>query len=183
MRYLQRTLLSVSALLMMAGCAHHQAVHAPAESRAYFPTDSTVPHSTDDINDLADFLNLHTGYNITIQGHTDSDGSDEYNYRLSKARADAIKTILVNRGVDAARIETIGYGETQPIASNSTAAGKAQNRRINVVAYSAHTDNARRFNLWNNHNINLKLPEWCTHANGYHVDRPRLPNRGGGNRH
>ncbi|HEX7182523.1 MAG TPA: OmpA family protein [Thermoanaerobaculia bacterium] len=70
---------------------------------------------------------------ILIEGHTDSDGSNEYNLELSRLRAEAVRSVLVSGGVPADRIETQGYGETRPIASNGTSAGKAQNRRVEVV--------------------------------------------------
>ncbi|NOZ89921.1 MAG: OmpA family protein, partial [Epsilonproteobacteria bacterium] len=67
---------------------------------------------------------------ITIAGHTDSDGNEAYNQRLSENRANAVKQYLINHGVNASRLEAIGYGETQPIADNSTKEGKEKNRRI-----------------------------------------------------
>jgi outer membrane protein OmpA-like peptidoglycan-associated protein len=70
---------------------------------------------------------------ILIEGHTDSDGSNEYNLELSRLRAEAVRSVLVAGGVPADRIETQGYGETRPVASNRTAAGKAQNRRVEIV--------------------------------------------------
>ncbi len=73
-------------------------------------------------------------YNITIQGHTDSIGSKEYNMRLSLKRAKAVKEELVKNGLDAFKIEVIGYGLTRPIADNSTAEGRARNRRTVMFA-------------------------------------------------
>jgi OOP family OmpA-OmpF porin len=71
---------------------------------------------------------------ITIEGHTDSYGSDEANLALSRRRADAVSAYLTNElGVPAFRISSVGYGETQPIANNDTAQGRARNRRIDVI--------------------------------------------------
>ncbi len=71
---------------------------------------------------------------ISIQGHTDSYGSDERNLQLSIARAEAVKQyILANSNFEAARLEAVGYGESKPIASNDTAEGRAKNRRIDLV--------------------------------------------------
>ena len=67
---------------------------------------------------------------IRIEGHTDSDGSDAYNQRLSQQRAEAVLEFLSNAGVDAARLEAVGYGEEQPIDTNKTSEGKANNRRV-----------------------------------------------------
>jgi outer membrane protein OmpA-like peptidoglycan-associated protein len=70
---------------------------------------------------------------ILIEGHTDSDGSNEYNLELSSLRAEAVRSVLVAGGVSPDRIETRGYGETRPIAPNTSASGKAQNRRVEIV--------------------------------------------------
>lgn len=70
---------------------------------------------------------------LLVAGHTDSDGADDYNMALSQKRADAVKTYLVAQGVDPRRLETVGFDETQPVADNSSAAGKAQNRRVEVA--------------------------------------------------
>jgi OOP family OmpA-OmpF porin len=68
---------------------------------------------------------------ITV-GHTDSSGTDEYNQRLSKARAEAVKAYLVSKGIEKNRIYTESKGAKQPIASNQTAQGRAQNRRVEI---------------------------------------------------
>ena len=68
-----------------------------------------------------------------IEGHTDADGSNEYNLELSRLRAEAVRSVLVAGGVPPDQIETQGYGETRPIASNNSSNGKAQNRRVEIV--------------------------------------------------
>jgi outer membrane protein OmpA-like peptidoglycan-associated protein len=70
---------------------------------------------------------------VLIEGHTDSDGSAEYNLQLSRLRADSVRSVLVAGGVSPDRVEARGYGETKPVATNATAAGKAQNRRVELV--------------------------------------------------
>jgi outer membrane protein OmpA-like peptidoglycan-associated protein len=75
-------------------------------------------------------LKKHPSMRIEISGHTDSKGNDAYNVDLSQRRAEAVKQYMVERGIDASRIQTRGAGENEPIASNSTRAGRAQNRRI-----------------------------------------------------
>ena len=73
---------------------------------------------------------------ITIEGHTDSYGSDESNLRLSNDRAEAVRYYLsANVGISSERIEAIGYGESRPIATNETAAGRAKNRRIELIIH------------------------------------------------
>lgn len=69
---------------------------------------------------------------VDIMGHTDSTGSDSYNLDLSKRRADAVGNYLVLRGVSRARVQTIGYGEQYPVADNTYAEGRAQNRRVEI---------------------------------------------------
>ena len=67
---------------------------------------------------------------VEVQGHTDSVGAAAYNLNLSQRRADAVKAYLIGKGVSASVLAAKGYGMTQPIASNSTAEGRAQNRRV-----------------------------------------------------
>lgn len=69
---------------------------------------------------------------ITVTGHTDSAGASDYNRKLSERRAEAVKAYLVSRGLSGDRIATKGAGDTQPVASNKTAAGRAQNRRVDI---------------------------------------------------
>lgn len=85
------------------------------------------------IDKLAEFLNTHTTRNVLIEGHTDSVGSVEYNIGLSERRAEAVKTMLAERGISADRIATKGYGKKYPVASNGTAYGRQQNRRVEVI--------------------------------------------------
>ena len=82
---------------------------------------------------LAEFLRKNSNRNVLIEGHTDSVGKDDYNLALSRKRADSVKDKLVEYGIEAGRITTVGYGKTFPVASNDTKAGKAQNRRVDVV--------------------------------------------------
>lgn len=70
---------------------------------------------------------------VTVSGHTDSIGSDSYNNELSQRRAEATKRYFVQQGVPAARLETEGFGESQPVASNDDAAGRARNRRVELT--------------------------------------------------
>jgi outer membrane protein OmpA-like peptidoglycan-associated protein len=72
------------------------------------------------------------GVAVVSEGHTDAIGSTEYNQKLSERRADAVRRYLVNGGIDPTRIQTEGYGESQPVASNDTTEGRAQNRRVEL---------------------------------------------------
>jgi outer membrane protein OmpA-like peptidoglycan-associated protein len=82
------------------------------------------------LNYIADFLKQYPYLRYEIQGHTDSQGSDEYNLLLSAARAGTVRSYLLSRGIPDSSLIAIGYGKTVPIADNSTAAGRALNRRV-----------------------------------------------------
>lgn len=84
-----------------------------------------------EVKELADFLSKYEETSVVIEGHTDSLGSAAYNKNLSQKRADSVKAMLVSDfGIDASRIEAIGYGEEKPLASNDTEEGRAKNRRV-----------------------------------------------------
>ena len=93
---------------------------------------SIQPQFQPTLNDVASTLAQYPKTYIDVYGHTDSDGSDAYNQGLSERRAQSVANYLTARGVQSARIATRGYGETQPIASNATADGKAANRRVEI---------------------------------------------------
>ena len=84
------------------------------------------------LNEVAATLAQYPKTYIDVLGHTDSDGSDIYNQGLSERRAQSVAAYLSAHSVQSARIATRGYGETQPIASNTTTEGKAQNRRVEI---------------------------------------------------
>ena len=82
------------------------------------------------LNNAVDVMGLNPGLTVRIEGHTDSRASEAHNQRLSERRAASVKQYLVNHNVNASRMETIGYGETQPIDSNDTEEGRYNNRRV-----------------------------------------------------
>ncbi|MDH5194134.1 MAG: OmpA family protein [Nitrospira sp.] len=82
---------------------------------------------------IAKALAVVPDQHLLIEGHTDSDGSNEYNQSLSESRAQSVRQILLDGGIPSERIEIKGYGESKPIADNDTSAGKAQNRRVEIV--------------------------------------------------
>jgi OOP family OmpA-OmpF porin len=103
-------------------------------AEALFDFDKSVvkPEGKAALDDLLGKLQgMNTEVMVTV-GHTDSVGSDAYNQKLSLRRADAVKAYIVSRGVDASRVFTEGKGESQPVADNSTAEGRAKNRRVTV---------------------------------------------------
>jgi len=85
---------------------------------------------------LANILNKYDDTNILLAGHTDSTGSDEYNMGLSRQRAQSVVNYLSNQNVNPERFSVSGYGKSDPIASNDTADGRAQNRRVEVAIWA-----------------------------------------------
>lgn len=85
------------------------------------------------LDQLANSINQYPDTVIRVEGHTDSVGSAAYNQTLSENRANSVRSYLVQRGVAASRIEAVGYGLTRPIADNATEAGRAQNRRVEIL--------------------------------------------------
>jgi outer membrane protein OmpA-like peptidoglycan-associated protein len=100
-----------------------------------FATDSTAvgPMLQGDLQALANNVQVYANSTLQIVGHTDSDGDASYNQQLSEGRARSVANVLINNGVPPQRLQTFGRGESQPVASNLTPAGKAQNRRVEIV--------------------------------------------------
>jgi outer membrane protein OmpA-like peptidoglycan-associated protein len=91
------------------------------------------PGASRKLDQLAQFLNEHKDRRVQIDGFTDSVGTDAYNEDLSRRRADAVKSALLVRGIDASRIGTEGYGKAYPVANNTDSGGRQLNRRVEVV--------------------------------------------------
>ena len=88
--------------------------------------------SFDELDELVNYLQLKPDLKIEIAGHTDSEGSDDSNMTLSQNRANAVKTYLTEKGINAARLKAKGYGESRPIADNESISGRALNRRTEI---------------------------------------------------
>ena len=89
------------------------------------------------LDSIAQFMQQNPQVQASIEGHTDSRGAASYNKQLSTKRANAVKNILVNKyGINAQRLKTVGYGESQPIANNATAEGRKQNRRVVGIVFN-----------------------------------------------
>lgn len=103
---------------------------ATFKSEVMFDFDSSTlkPGAYQEMDRVARILNKYSQTTIRVEGHTDSKGSEAYNQTLSEKRAMAVKNALVQRGLDPLRIQTVGYGESQPISSND-----AVNRRVSIV--------------------------------------------------
>jgi len=91
------------------------------------------PAAETNLAKLSTILNKYEDTNILIEGHTDSDGSADHNQTLSERRASSVAHFLAEKSVASGRMNTVGYGESQPIADNSTSAGKQANRRVEVA--------------------------------------------------
>lgn len=97
-----------------------------------FDSDVIRKNSYPDLNRVVNLLNS-TPVNIILAGHTDSTGSDEYNQDLSERRARSVYEYLVDKGVSSDKIETLGYGESRPVSTNSTINGRRRNRRVEFI--------------------------------------------------
>jgi len=91
------------------------------------------PESMGTLNMIVQVLNDNPEIKFEVGGHTDADGADDYNLKLSQQRADAVRDQLIKMGIDASRLTAKGYGETKPISDNTSIEGKANNRRVEFV--------------------------------------------------
>lgn len=92
------------------------------------------------LQSIAKVLEEYESTLVTISGHTDSSGSNDYNQLLSEQRATAVANVILQEGIAVERMAAIGYGETQPVADNSTEAGRAENRRVEITLDAIVTD-------------------------------------------
>jgi outer membrane protein OmpA-like peptidoglycan-associated protein len=91
------------------------------------------PEAIENLTKLSVILAKYEDTDILIEGHTDSDGSDSHNLTLSESRASSVAHLLVEQSLASSRLTTVGYGETQPVAENTTVEGKRANRRVDVA--------------------------------------------------
>ncbi|HKJ07205.1 MAG TPA: OmpA family protein, partial [Flavobacteriaceae bacterium] len=100
----------------------------------YFHFDKATlkPSAEEKLDENVTIMNKYQNTKFFIEGHTDSIGSNAYNLDLSERRAASVKNYLISKGVSASNLESKGYGETQPIDTNDTDAGRAKNRRVEV---------------------------------------------------
>jgi OOP family OmpA-OmpF porin len=93
---------------------------------------SLKPESSKELNELAEYLSLKKNLVIEIAGHTDNVGNKEANLKLSEDRANSVRTVLIKKGIGGERVMAKGYGDSQPVADNSTDEGRQKNRRTEV---------------------------------------------------
>jgi OmpA-OmpF porin, OOP family len=98
-----------------------------------FDKSSLTAIAKDTLRRVVEILNAHPEANVEIEGYTDSIGTARYNQALSVRRAEAVKGYLVSQGISAGRITVRGFGESQPVADNRTAEGRAANRRAVII--------------------------------------------------
>ena len=94
---------------------------------------SLRPLAREKLAKVSGIVSGHPGLRLDVEGHTDSVGGDEYNQRLSEQRGESVRDYLIQQGMPASSVTTRGFGKTQPVASNDTAAGRQQNRRVELV--------------------------------------------------
>jgi outer membrane protein OmpA-like peptidoglycan-associated protein len=98
-----------------------------------FDSSAIRPDADRALNDVAQIIQAYAGRLVRIEGHTDSIASDDYNNSLSKRRAQSVMDWLASHGIERTRLASFGFGETKAVASNDTAAGRQQNRRVEIV--------------------------------------------------
>lgn len=107
--------------------------------------DIVKPEYLDDIGNLAKFMNQYANTVVTVEGHTDSVGSDAYNKNLSQKRAESVKQVLITKfNIGADRVKAVGFGESTPVADNKTATGREENRRVVGAVSTAVTTKQTR---------------------------------------
>jgi outer membrane protein OmpA-like peptidoglycan-associated protein len=102
-----------------------------------FDSSTLQPEAKANISKLADILKKYPDSNVLITGHTDSDGSDNYNQTLSEKRAKSVSDYAAYQGISSSRLSIVGLGENEPVASNDTDNGKQLNRRVEIAIYAS----------------------------------------------
>ena len=102
-----------------------------------FDSDRIKSDAATNLKNLASSLDKYPNSNLLIVGHTDAVGSDSYNQVLSEKRARSTAAFLANQGVTAGRLQTVGRGKTEPVASNDEESGRQKNRRVEVAIYAS----------------------------------------------
>ena len=95
------------------------------------------PGAREKLARVSGILVSHPGLRMEIEGHTDSVGTDEYNQHLSERRAESVRSYLVSQNISPGAVTSTGLGEARPVATNDTAAGRQQNRRVELIVSGA----------------------------------------------
>ncbi len=100
-----------------------------------FDSANLRPESFGVINEIVKLMQDNPSLNLSVEGHTDADGSESHNQALSESRAKSVMDEMIGRGVSASRLKSVGHGQSMPVAGNDTPEGKAQNRRVEFVGF------------------------------------------------
>jgi OOP family OmpA-OmpF porin len=132
--------LAILVAMVVPGCAKRTKGPPPrtrvdALSGPHFAYDRSdlTPAGRAKVREVAAMLNKYPRRRVDVSSYTDAMGTDEHNQRLSERRAETVTQALIEDGVAPGRITTRGYGEANPVASNATAEGRAQNRRVEII--------------------------------------------------
>lgn len=140
------------------GCSVESTTLLSVELNILFATGRAdiQPRFYRELKDLADFLSSNPNSSVVIEGHTDSQGSAELNRSLSERRAAAITSVLIESfGISPDRVQSVGYGQTRPIASNDTPEGRSKNRRVVVEVFSKQQHATERWTIYSvDENVN-----------------------------
>ncbi len=149
-RWATATAAGLLAVSLLGGCATHRHGVARTRGRSGAPPPMTrvdalsgphfayakaelTPEGQAKVRNVAQALNQYPNRRIQVNGYTDSTGDDARNQRLAERRADTVKQTLIESGVNPSRITATGYGSANPVASDATAEGRAQNRRVEII--------------------------------------------------
>lgn len=116
-----------------------EGIHITFDSGILFDFDSSELRdaSRQNLTDLVNSLEEYEGTDVLVVGHTDSRGDADYNQSLSERRADAARNYLIGGGLEASRVQALGRGEEEPIATNDTEAGRQENRRVEIAIFAS----------------------------------------------
>lgn len=114
------------------GCVIQKQVLRLENVHFEYDSDVLTASSQPALDRIAEFLKADAQVSVLVAGHTDDRGADSYNQKLSQRRANSVRAALINRQIDAARLDARGYGESQPVADNTSDAGRASNRRVEL---------------------------------------------------
>ena len=116
-----------------------EGIHITFDSGILFDVNASTLRTAaqGNLRDLVASLEDYEGTDVLVVGHTDSTGEAPYNQGLSERRADAARTFLIGAGLEAGRVTAVGMGETEPIDTNDTAAGRQENRRVEIAIFAS----------------------------------------------
>ena len=112
------------------GCIITKTVVMTTDVTFEFDKSTLRPKAKDTLNEIVESLKTYTDYSVRIEGYTDAIGTEAYNKKLSERRSKAVADYLISNGIDKNKLETVGFGEANPVSTNKTSIGRAANRRV-----------------------------------------------------